>query len=73
MNFFLGGGTVEDKVFARKPRTVEDMIQFTLKACQEIGAGKDLCFKACMGVRSRLEVPEGLELLITCYATFVFV
>ena len=56
-NFYelLFRGTIKDKVFARKPRTVEDMIQFILKACQEIDAGEDLCFRACMSVRSRLE------------------
>ena len=53
-NFYLGG-IVKDKIFARKPRTVEDMIQFILKACQKIDAGKNLCFRACMSVRSRLE------------------
>ena len=56
-NFYelLFGGTIKDKVFARKPRTVKDMIQFILKACQGIDAGEDLCFRACMSVRSRLE------------------
>ena len=53
MDFFLGG-TVKDKVFARKPRTVENMIQFILEACQEIDADKDFCSRVCMSVRSRL-------------------
>lgn len=54
MDFFFWG-TVKDKVFARKPRTVENMIQFILEACQEIDADKDLCSRVCMSVRSRLE------------------
>ena len=54
MDFFLGG-TVKDEVFARRPRTVEGMIQFIWEACQEINADKDLCSKVCMSVRSRLE------------------
>ena len=41
--FFGGGGTVKEKVFARRPRTVEDMSQFILEACQEIDANEDLC------------------------------
>ena len=45
-NFYelLFGGTIKDKVFAHKPRTVEDMIQFILKSCQEIDAGEDALF-----------------------------
>ena len=39
MDFILWG-TVKDKVFARKPSTVEDMIQFILEACREIDADK---------------------------------
>lgn len=54
MDFFFWG-TVKDKVFARKPRTVESMIQFILEACQEIDADKDLCSRVCISVRSRLE------------------
>ena len=49
---FLGGNC---KVFVRKPRNIEEMIQFNLEACQEIDANKDLCSRACMSVRSRLE------------------
>ena len=43
MDFFFGGFG-KDKVFARKPGTVEDMIQFIiacLEACQEIDDDKD--------------------------------
>ena len=40
---FFWGGTVKEKVFARRPRTVEDMSQFILEACQEIDANEDLC------------------------------
>ena len=54
LNFFFGG-TVKDKVFARKPRTIEDMIKITLEACQKIDADKDLCSRVCMNVCSRLE------------------
>ena len=50
IDFF--GGTVKNKVFACKPRTVEDMIQFILDACQEIDAEKDFCSRACMSVCS---------------------
>ena len=38
---FLGGETVEDKVFARRPRTVKNMNQFILETCEEIDANKD--------------------------------
>ena len=64
-NELLFGGTIKDKVFARKPRTVEDMIQFILKACQEIDASEDLCFRACMSVRSQIEecvIADGRQL-----------
>ena len=49
MNFFLWG-FVKDKVFAQKPHTVEDMMQFTIEACQEIDDDKDLCLRVCMSV-----------------------
>ena len=42
MDFFFRG-TKKDEIFARKPRTVEDMIQFILGTCQEIDTDKDLC------------------------------
>ena len=42
MDFFFGG-TVTDKAFARRPRTVENMSQFILEACQEIDSNKNLC------------------------------
>ena len=42
-DFFFLGGTVKEKVFARRPRTVEDMSQFILEAYQEIDANEDLC------------------------------
>ena len=42
-DFFFWGGTVKEKVFARRPRTVEDTSQFILEACQEIDANEDLC------------------------------
>ena len=37
-NFYelLFGGTIKDKVFARKPRTVEDMIQFILRLVRKL-------------------------------------
>ena len=47
--------TVEDKVFTRRPRTVKNMSQFILEACQEIDANKDLCSRMCMSVSFRLE------------------
>ena len=52
---FCFGGTVKNKVFARRPCTVKNMSQFILEACQEIEANKDLCSRVCMSVSSRLE------------------
>ena len=49
MDFFLWG-FVKDKVFAQKPHTVEDMMQFTIEACQEIDDDKDFCLRVCMSV-----------------------
>ena len=54
IDFFLWG-FVKDKVFARKRRTVEDMIQFIIEASQEIDDDKDLCLSVCMSVISRLQ------------------
>ena len=51
MHFFLWG-FVKDKVFAQKPHSVEDMIQFIVEACQEIDDDKDLCLRVCMSVSS---------------------
>ena len=53
MDFFFWG-CVKDRVFARKPRSVDAMIQFIREACQEIDADKDLCARVCMGVHTRL-------------------
>ena len=39
MDFFFWG-VVKDKVFSRKPRTVDDMIRRIREACQEIGNNK---------------------------------
>ena len=54
MAFFFWG-YVKYKVFARRPRSVEDMAQFIREACQDIDADKDLCARVCMSVHSRLE------------------
>lgn len=54
MDFYLCG-TVKDKVFARKPRTVENMAQFIFEACQETDVDNEFCSRVCMSVRSRLE------------------
>ena len=51
---FLLGGLVKDKVFARKPRGVEDMIQFIIEACQEIDNDKRP-LRVCMSVTSQLQ------------------
>ena len=47
--------SVKDKVFTRRPCTVENMSQFILEACQEIDANKVLCSRVCVSVRPRLE------------------
>ena len=47
---FCFWGTTKDKVFARRPCTVENMSQFILEAYQEIDAYKDLCSRVCMSV-----------------------
>ena len=39
---FIFGATVKDKVFVRKPRTDEGIIQFVLEACQETDFDKSL-------------------------------
>ena len=54
MDFFFRG-FVKDKVFARKPRTVENMIHFIIEACEEIDDDKDLFLRVCMSVSSRLQ------------------
>ena len=58
MDFFFWG-TVEDKVFARRPRTVKNMSQFILETCQETDANKDLCSRMCISVSSQLK--EGVN------------
>jgi hypothetical protein len=35
MDFFFWG-VIKDKVFSRKPRTVDDMSQFIKEACQKL-------------------------------------
>ena len=47
MDFILWG-FIKNKVFAQKPCTVEDMIQFIIEACQEIDDDKDLYLRMCM-------------------------
>ena len=51
-NGLFSGGAVKHKVFAR---TAKNPSQFSLEACQEIDANKDLCSRVCMSVSSRLE------------------
>ena len=48
-------GFIKDKVFAGKPHTVQDMIQFIIEACQEIDDDEDFCLRVCMSVSSRLQ------------------
>jgi hypothetical protein len=54
MDFFFWG-VVKDKVFSRKPRSVDDMIHCIREACQETDDNKELCAKVCLGVGSRLQ------------------
>lgn len=54
MDFFFWG-VVKDKVFSRKPRTVDDMIRCIREACQEIDDNKELCVKVCSNIASRLQ------------------
>ena len=54
MDFFFWG-VVKEKVFLRKPRTVDDMICRIRKARQEIDDNKELCAKVCLRVASRLQ------------------
>jgi hypothetical protein len=53
MDFFWG--VIKDKVFSRKPCTVDDMSQFIKEACQEIDNNKNLCAKVCLSVETRLQ------------------
>jgi hypothetical protein len=48
-------GVTKDKVFSRKPRTVDDMSQFIKEANQEIDNNKNLCAKVCLSVETRLQ------------------
>ncbi|XP_037020829.2 uncharacterized protein LOC119063554 isoform X1 [Artibeus jamaicensis] len=54
MDFFFWG-VVKDKVFLRKPRTVDDMICCIREVCQEIDDNKELCAKVCSNIASRLQ------------------
>jgi len=54
MDFFFWG-VVKDKVFSRKPWTVDDMIRCIREACQEIDDSKELCAKVCLSVACRLQ------------------
>lgn len=63
MDFFFWG-VVKDKVFARKPLTMDDMVLYIQQACQEINDNKELCNRVCLSVRSRLQEcvnNEGLQ------------
>jgi len=48
-NGFFFWGVVKDKVFSRKPRTV-DMIHCIREACQETDDNKELCVKMCLSL-----------------------
>jgi hypothetical protein len=52
MDFFFWG-VDKDKVFSRKPRTVDDMIGCIREAYQEIDENRELCAKVCLSVASR--------------------
>jgi len=53
--YFFFWGVVKDKVFSRKPRTVDDMICCIREACQETDDSKELYAKVCLSVASRLQ------------------
>jgi len=52
---FLFWGVVKNKIFSRKPRTVDDMIRCIREACQETDDNKELSAKVCLSVASRLQ------------------
>ena len=53
MDFFFWG-VLKDKVFSRRPRTVDDMIRCIREAYQ-LDDNKELCAKVCLSVASRLQ------------------
>ena len=46
---------VKNKVFSRKPHTVDDTIHCLREACQETDDSKELCTRVCLSVASRLQ------------------
>ena len=53
MDFFWG--VVKDKVYAKRHKNLEEMIQFIREACKEIDENKELCTKVCLSVETRLQ------------------
>ncbi len=54
MDFFFWG-VVKDQVFLKKPRDLNQMVEFIRQACQDIDENKELCRKVCFSVTSRLQ------------------
>ena len=52
---FFSWDVVKNKVFSRKPLTVDDTIRCIREACQETDDDKELCAKGCLNVASRLK------------------
>lgn len=63
MDFFFWG-IVKDKVFARRPSSIEDMVQYIKEACEVVNNDKELCTRVCLSVAGRLQEcvnNEGLQ------------
>ena len=54
MDFFFWG-VLKDKVYSRKPRSVEELKNYIRVAFQEINTQSDLCKKICRSVGGRLQ------------------
>ena len=54
MDFFFWG-VLKDKVYSRKPRSIDDLKNYINDAFQEINTQRDLCKNVCQSIRGRLQ------------------
>ena len=54
-NFFLWG-VLKDKVYSRKPSTIEELKHVICEEIKAINADKELLQRVCSSVKDRLEV-----------------
>ena len=52
---FFFGRVLKDKIYSRKPKSVNDMKNYVRDAFQEINTQTEVCKNICQSVRGRLQ------------------